>query len=133
MDNAVKVAIPSTALTSISVPAGLPLGASPRSLVGWVTRDASYAGTPFNIAFGYGPLTVGARCDLGQWADSNSLYAAGHAADINAAPVAFPVSTWVHVGLTYDGATARLYQDGQLVATAPHAWNTARLPRTLSA
>ena len=32
-----------------------------------------------------------------------------------------PLFTWVHVALSFDGTTVRLYQDGRQVANAPHS------------
>jgi hypothetical protein len=36
-------------------------------------------------------------------------------------PAQAPLFTWVHVALTHDGTTLRLYQDGKEVASAPYA------------
>lgn len=40
-------------------------------------------------------------------------------------PSALPASTWVHVAVTYDGTTVRLYRDGTQVATRAQTGNMA--------
>ncbi len=40
--------------------------------------------------------------------------------------VTVPLDTWVHLAATYDGATIRLYRDGQLVASTAAAGNMAQ-------
>ena len=37
------------------------------------------------------------------------------------APGQAPLFTWVHVAVSFDGTTVRLYQDGKQVASAPHS------------
>jgi hypothetical protein len=57
----------------------------------------------------------------------NSYLPQGGEATLTAAGQA-PLFTWVHVALSFDGATARLYQDGKLVASAGHT--QAQMPDT---
>jgi hypothetical protein len=41
------------------------------------------------------------------------------------APTPLPTSTWSHIGLTYDGATLRMFVNGVQVASRAHAGTMA--------
>jgi hypothetical protein len=60
------------------------------------------------------------------------LFSQPPAAVISVASTApIPIGTWVHVAFTYDGQTARVYQDGRSVAQLPYTGTFPSSPNQL--
>lgn len=99
--------------------AGLPYGASPRTMSAWFTRFSS-----LGIPFSYGSPFNGAAAGLGA-ANRASVNAFGFNADASAS-AADTGRFLENVCFTYDGSAIKLYFNGVLVNTTPQAWNTVQ-------
>ena len=102
----------------IGAPARWPSGAAPRSMVGWARTSSTDAGWRWIAA--YGSAGGGQAMFIGL--NGTTLYGGGYADDVLLTNF-WEADEWHHIGLTYDGTTARLYADGAEVASASKTWN----------
>jgi len=99
--------------------AGWPSGKAPRSLCGWGKTHSTAAGYRWVAAYG-SPNTSQAMF-IGM--NGNSLIVGGYGGDDITVAGAWVLDEWTHVGLTYDGTTARAYVNGREVGTMAKNWN----------
>jgi hypothetical protein len=96
----------------------LPAGRAARSICAWAKTDTVAGGWRWIVAYG----TAGSGQAMFLGLNGNTLFGGGYADDLQWNNFWSP-GIWHHVCLTYDGTTARLYADGQQVASAPKTWN----------
>ena len=106
---------------SLGNPSSFPDGASPRSMCGWGRPDSLAGG--FAWIASYGTAGTGQAMFIGR--NGATLYGGGYGDDLSASNV-WTAGNWTQACLTYDGATARLYANGQQVASGAKSWNLAR-------
>ncbi|UCD53182.1 MAG: discoidin domain-containing protein [Phycisphaerales bacterium] len=99
-------------------PAGWPEGLEPRTMTGWGLTETVDPGWRWIAAYGTGATSQAMFIGL----NGPDLYGGGHGDDVMLADF-WAVGEWHHIGLTYDGTTARLYADGVEVATEAKNWN----------
>ena len=99
-------------------PAGWPESLEPRTMTGWGLTETTDAGWRWIAAYGTGATSQAMFIGL----NGPDLYGGGHGDDVMLADF-WTVGEWHHIGLTYDGATARLYADGVEVAAEAKNWN----------
>jgi hypothetical protein len=96
----------------------LPSGRAARSICAWAKTDTVASGWRWIVA--YGTAGQGQAMFLG--ANGSSLIGGGYNDDLQLSSFWSP-GVWQHVCLTYDGTTARLYANGQQVASSLKTWN----------
>jgi hypothetical protein len=101
-------------------PPDWPAGQSARSMCGWAKTDRVTAGWRWIAAYG-SPATSQAMF-IG--INGTALYGGGYGDDVNLDGF-WQAGVWHHICLTYDGTTARLYADGEEVASAAKTWDLA--------
>ena len=84
------------------------------TLAAWVRVDAALAGSCILCK----QVGSGNADSYSLWLSGGVLRGGMFGFTEAVAPAPFPQSRWVHAATTYDGSIIRLYQDGQLVATA---------------
>jgi len=99
-------------------PAGWPAGLEPRTMTGWGLTETIDASWRWMAAYGTGATSQAMFIGL----NGPDLYGGGHGDDVMLTNF-WTVGEWHHIGLTYDGITARLYADGVEVAAEPKNWN----------
>ena len=104
---------------------GLPQGASQRTLCAWVS-PAQYPNSGNSITIlSFGTASSGQSFGLNLFNNSGTqqvvLSASG---DDVATNYTLPLNTWSHLCATYDGTTARIFINGNQVATAAKSYNT---------
>jgi hypothetical protein len=99
-------------------PADWPSGPAPRTMSAWAMTNSVEAGWRWAVAYGTG--ATGQAMFLGM--NTADLYGGGYGDDVSISNF-WVMDEWHHLGLTYDGATARLYADGIEVAAAAKTWN----------
>lgn len=100
--------------TYISIPTiAFPTGASAWTVEGWAKVDV----TPgdYKTIASFGTYSVGKLAALFLMSDMSALLST-YSGDIRSASNTIALHTWYHVAGTYDGASTRLYLNGQLVA-----------------
>jgi hypothetical protein len=102
-------------------PAGWPAGKSPRSLCGWGRTDTIAASYRWIAA--YGSASTGQAMFIGL--NGSTLVAGGYGGDDVTVNGLWQVGEWFHVGLTYDGTTAKAYFNGREVGSMGKNWNLA--------
>jgi len=100
-------------------PPELPDGRSPRSLCAWGMTDTVTSGYRWMAA--YGSPGTGQAMFIGML--GNTLVGGGYNGDDVSASGLWEVGVWHHICLTYDGSVARMYADGDEVASAAKNWN----------
>ncbi|MCU0913038.1 MAG: hypothetical protein MUC88_00570 [Planctomycetes bacterium] len=100
-------------------PTGWPAGRSPRSMCGWGRTDTVGAGYRWMAA--YGSAGTGQAMFIGL--NGSTLVAGGYGGDDVTVTNTWRVGEWLHVGLTYDGTTARAYLNGREIGSAAKNWN----------
>lgn len=96
----------------------LPAGRAAHSICAWAKTDTVAAGWRWIVA--YGTAGQGQAMFLG--ANGNALFGGGYTDDIQLNGFWSP-GVWQHVCLTCDGTTAKLYANGQQVASLLKTWN----------
>jgi hypothetical protein len=98
---------------------GWPSGKAPRSLCGWGKTHSIASGYRWMAAYG-SPNTSQAMF-IG--INGNSLIAGGYGGDDITVVGAWLLDEWTHVGLTYDGTTAKAYVNGREVGSMAKSWS----------
>lgn len=97
-----------------ATPTGLPLGSAPRTMSIWINSQKNLATDTETGIIQYGTPTDRQMFGLITSLNSpNRAYFYGHAADIGGTQ-ALGQNVWHHIAVSYDGAVARLYVNGQL-------------------
>lgn len=101
----------------------LPAGASPRTMSFWMKADSTQDEAP--VSWGTKDVNLHLFEALVR---SNStvvghFWGAGNDT-IGSAEVVYPTSTWVHVAMTYDGSTVRVFGNGALAGSKVLALDT---------
>ncbi len=99
-------------------PQDLPAGTSARSMTAWVTTDDLDSGWVAAAAYG---SPAGSQA-FGFARNGRLLSGFGYGNDLTVADF-FETDTWYHLALTYDGATASLYVNGELLLAEGKTWN----------
>ena len=99
-------------------PRDLPSGRAARSICAWAKTDTTAGGQRWIVA--YGTAGQGQAMFLG--ANGSSLVGGGYTDDLQWNGFWSP-GVWQHVCLTYDGTTAKLYANGQQIASSPKTWD----------
>jgi len=109
----------SSGYVNLGNPQGWPAGKSPRSLCGWGRTNSVASGYRWMAA--YGTAGTGQAMFIGQ--NGASIIAGGYNGDDVTVNNVWLVGEWLHVALTYDGTTARVYSNGVQVGSAAKNWN----------
>ncbi|MEN6427633.1 MAG: LamG-like jellyroll fold domain-containing protein, partial [Phycisphaerales bacterium] len=107
-----------TGYVNFGNPTGWPAGKSPRSLCGWGRTNTIASGYRWMAAYG-SPGTSQAMF-IGML--GSSMIGGGYNGDDVTVTGIWVAGEWQHVGLTYDGTTARLYANGVLVGEVAKNW-----------
>jgi len=97
-----------------------PSGTASRTMSAWAMTNSVDAG--FRFAVSYGTAGTGLAMFIGINADD--LYGGGYGDDVTVADF-WVMGEWHHLGLTYDGTTARLYTDGVEAVSSVKNWDLA--------
>jgi hypothetical protein len=98
-------------------PAGLPTGYAPRTLCGWGKASNTAGGWRWIAA--YGSPSGSQAMFIGM--NGTTLDGGAYGDDLEVPN--FWDNNWHFIALTYDGTTAKLYADGNLVASDTRNWN----------
>jgi fibronectin type 3 domain-containing protein len=98
-------------------PAALPSGTAPRTICGWAKAATTAGGYRWIASYG----TAGTSKAMFIGMNGTTLDAGGYGNDLTVPN--FWDTNWHFIALTYDGTTANLYADGNLVATGAKTWN----------
>ena len=100
-------------------PANWPAGTAARTMTGWAMSSSVAAGWRWIAAYGTGATNQAMFIGM----NGTSLYGGGYGNDVFVDNF-WQVDEWHHIGLTYDGTTARLYADGiEVAAIVTTAWD----------
>lgn len=105
--------------------ANLPSGSSARSVSVWVKFYTLPTSGDFSYVFGYGGAANNSAYGLSAYgASGTSLYNYGYNNDMVYNPAGLVAGNWYHIVTVYDGTTAKLYLNGNLVLSSSKTWNT---------
>jgi hypothetical protein len=122
IEGAVKGALQvdgSSGFVDFGNPQGWPAGKSPRSLCGWGRTNSVASGYRWMAA--YGAAGTSQAMFIGQ--NGAAIIAGGYNGDDVTVNNVWIVGEWLHVALTYDGTTARVYSNGAEVGSAAKNWS----------
>ncbi len=115
----------SSAFAQAAAPAGLPLGNAPRTLALWFKTPRDLSSETESALFQYGSDADGRMFGLITSGNAaGRLYFFGYSRDVAGNTPPAP-ETWYHAAVTYDGATATLYLNGQPDGSRSVELNTA--------
>jgi hypothetical protein len=100
-------------------PPGWPSGYSARSMCGWAKTDTIAAGWRWIAAYGTGATRQAMFIGM----NADDLVGGGYGGVDVWEDDFWNVDVWHHVCLTYDGSTARMYANGNLVASEARDWD----------
>ena len=105
--------------------AGLPSGASPRTLSAWVNVPVLPTSCTNETVIAYGSVGAGLLngLQIQKCSNTDQLVFSGYGADVLVAKT-LAINTWNLLTGTYDGTTASLYLNGQLIGSGAKTWNT---------
>ncbi|SFB04259.1 Por secretion system C-terminal sorting domain-containing protein [Flavobacterium swingsii] len=111
------------ALQSQATIPGLPYGNAARTISFWVKSIAD-AGLNYGPVFSYGTGTTGNAFGGGVSTDRTMMVS--HNDDYTLIMGGNPntLNVWYHFVMTYDGTTAKMYRNGQLMGSMAKSWNT---------
>lgn len=114
-----------TGFVQVSSPDSLPVGAAPRTMMLWFKTPTNfYSSTEWAmIQYGGGNGTGSMFGLVTSLNAPGKLYFFGYDSDLAGATTLQP-DTWYHAAVSYDGATVRLYLNGQLDGQAAYGLNT---------
>ena len=101
-------------------PSSWPSGYSARSMSAWAKTDSVAAGWRWIAAYGTGSTSQAMFVGI----NGPNLYGGGYGDDVFEDDF-WEVDVWHHICLTYDGTAARMYADGNLVASEAKSWDLA--------
>jgi hypothetical protein len=100
-------------------PAHWPSGTAARTMTGWAMSSSVESGWRWIAAYGTGATNQAMFIGM----NGASLYGGGYGNDVYVDNF-WVVDEWYHIGLTYDGTTARLYGNGiEVAASVKTGWN----------
>ncbi len=114
-----------TGFVQVSNPDSLPVGAAPRTMMLWFKTPTNFYSTTEWALMQYGGGN-GTGSMFGLVTSLNApgkLYFFGYDSDLAGATTLQP-DTWYHAAVSYDGATVRLYLNGQFDGQAAYGLNT---------
>ncbi|MEN9489432.1 MAG: putative adhesin, partial [Bacteroidota bacterium] len=111
------------ALQSQATIPGLPYGNAARTISFWV-KSLADAGLNYGPVFSYGTGTTGNAFGGGVSTDRTMMVS--HNDDYTLMMGGNPntLNVWYHFVMTYDGTTAKMYRNGQLMGSMVKSWNT---------
>ena len=111
------------ALQSQATIPGLPYGNTARTISFWA-KALAYSGLNYDPVFSYGTGTTGNACG-GAFSQDRTMFVSQND-DFTLIMGGNPntVGTWYHFVMTYDGTTAKMYRNGQLIGSLAKSWNT---------
>jgi len=114
-----------TALPTQAIIPGLPYGNSPRSIAFWCKMN-SEPDVNYGQVFSYGTGTSSNACGGSVTRTYLNFISYSNNLDITlgGGDVKNVIGSWHHFVFTYDGTTAKIYRNGQLLGSGPKTWNT---------
>jgi hypothetical protein len=110
----------STQYIDLNNPSPLPSGTAARSIAGWAKANTTAPG--FRWIAAYGSPNPDQAMFIGM--NGTALYGGGYGDDLIVND--FWDNNWHFIVLTYDGTTAKLYGDGNLLTSGTKNWNLAK-------
>jgi hypothetical protein len=102
--------------------ANLPMGSSARTISMWMNYAGVVASGESLTALGYGQQTDGNSSMVGLYQGKVRFMTWAYDFDVNYNYVS---NTWMHVAVTYDGTTAKMYVNGNIIGSGNYSnWNT---------
>jgi hypothetical protein len=111
------------ALQSQATILGLPYGNAARTISFWV-KSLADAGLNYGPVFSYGTGTTGNAFGGGVSADRTMMVSQNDDFTLIMGGNPNTVGVWYHFVMTYDGTTAKMYRNGQLLGSMAKSWNT---------
>lgn len=109
----------------VEVPAGLPLGNAPRTIMLWCKTARNLSAQPNTGIIQYGSNATGRMFGLiGSGNAPGKAYFFGYSNDLPGQTALAP-DTWHHLAVTYDGTSVTHYRNGQPDGSAARALDTA--------
>ncbi len=114
-----------TALPTQATMPGLPYGNAPRTISFWCKMN-SEPQTYYGSVFSYGTSSNSNACGGGVTRSYNlfASYANNLEVTLPGGDVKNVIGSWHHFVFSYDGTTAKIYRNGQLLGASALAWNT---------
>jgi len=100
----------------------LPSGLEARSMCAWAKTDTIASGYKWIVAYGTG--SANKAMFIGK-SGTDALNGGGYGNDLTSSGF-WKVGEWDHICLTYDGTTANLYANGDLIKSSPRSWNLVK-------